>query len=289
MLEIEDQMLDALRMLLRFLKKPVEGLNETIRVACLKEVKDLGDRTQRHGIMPHPSQRGPLIMQHLLPKDTFPLPIAVAVERYLEMYEKAELPTHNRPIVDVIRTSSKIPLTRVRNITWEGFTFEGSTIGRFLTWAHLVSNIDLNNARLAAKMEAEGMQPLYEHDTSSLQYKLYSRWNLCDSIPSYCQSVDQAESIFMVLHPDSPALDLLVHFQFMLTNWIESHAKRRDLSLRDGVISYCTDLSAEVFGELMPPLSQILVVDYRNHSLYHFGSSHNIVQRMMRLGHPEYA
>ncbi len=289
MLEIEDEMLDALRMLHRFLEEPVEGLNETIRVACLKEVKDLGDRTQRRGIMPHPLQRDPLIMQHLLPKDTFPLPIAVAVERYLRLYEKAILPAHDRPIVDTMCTASKIPLTRVRNIQWEDFIYEGSIVGRFLTWAHLVSNIDLNNRRLAEKINAENMQPAYQHDTSSLQYKLYSRWNLCDSLPEYCRTLEQPESVFVVLHPDSPATDFLVHFQFMLTSWIESHAKRRDLSLRDGVISYCTDLSADVFIELMPPLSQIVVVDHRNQSLFHFGSNHNIVQRMMRLGQPEFA
>lgn len=289
MLDIEDEMLDALRMLLHFLEEPVEGLNEAIRLACLKEVKDLGDKTQRHGIMPHPLQRDPLIMQHLLPKDTFPLPIAVAVERYLRLYEKAILPDHDRPIVDSLGTASKIPLTRVRNIQWDDFTYEGSITGRFLTWAHLVINLDLNNRRLAENIDAEQMRPAYQHDTSSLQYKLFSRWNLCDSLPSYCRTLEQSESVFVVLHPDRSATDFLVHFQFMLSKWIEANAKRRDLSLRDGVISYCTDLSAEVFAELMPPLSQIVVADQRNQSLFHFGSNHNIVQRMMRLWQPEFA
>ena len=289
MLDVKDQMLDALSTLHRCLEQPVEGMNETVRVICLKEVKDLTDNTRRQRIMPNPNDRDTLVMQHVMKRDAFPLPILVAVERYLELYLKAPLPEHVRPIVDSLDTASKVPLTRVRNIHWDTFTYEGSMCGRFLTWAQFIIGADLHKSRVADRIFAEQMQPAYEHDTASLQYKLFTRWNLADTLPDFCRTMQLPEEVFLVLRPDTPATDFLIHFQFMLTTWIEANTKRHDLSLKEAVLRYCMEMPSDVLAELMPPLAQIVVVDWKNRALYHFGVNHNQAQSMMRLWQPEYA
>ncbi len=289
MLDIQSQMLDALDILFGCLEEPVEGLNEEVRTLCLKEVDDLGQRTYDHQLMPDPKLRDDLVIQRVLEREAFPLPIAVAVERYLELYEKAPLPPHDRPIIDTIPTQSNLPLTRVRNINWGKFTYEASITGRFLTWTNMLINADLGHASVAGQVFEARMQPCYEHDTSSLQYKLYSRWNLGDTIPEYIQEMKMPESVFLALHPNHPATDFLIHFQFMLTTWVELNSKRKKVSLKEAVLHYCTDIPADVFAELMPPLAQAIILDKKNRTLYHFGSDVSSVQRMMRYWQPEFA
>ncbi|WDI44499.1 hypothetical protein [Bremerella sp. P1] len=289
MLDIESQMLDALDILYDCLEEPVEGLEEEVRSICLKEVDDLGQRTYQHMIMPDPALRDDLVIRHVLDREAFPLPIAIAAERYLELYEKAPLPAHARPIVDTIPTESDLPLTRVRNIDWDKFTYEASATGRFLTWTNMLINADLANVSVTERVFCQRMEPCYEQDTSSLQYKLYSRWNLADTIPDYNQEMGLSESVFLALHPNHPATDFLIHFQFMLTTWIEANSQRRSLSLKEAVLTYCTDLPEDVFTELMPPLSQIVIIDKKHQTLYHFGCDVNTVQRMMRFWQPEFA
>jgi len=289
MLDIESQMLDALDILYDCFEEPVEGLNDEVRLICLSEVNDLGQRTYEHNLMPDPAMRDDLVMQHVLEREAFPLPITVAVERYLELYEKAPLPQHARPIIDTIPTESELPLTRVRNIQWENFTYEASVTGRFLTWTHMLINADLAYDSVAERVFAARMEPCYEQDTSSLQYKLYSRWNLADAIAQYHQEMKLPESVFLALHPNHAATDFLIHFQFMLTTWIEMNAKQKKLSLKEAVLSYCTDIPRDVYDELMPPLSQIVVLDKKCHTLYHFGCDMNTVQRMMRYWQTEFA
>lgn len=287
MLDIESQMLDALDILYGCLEEPVEGLNDEVRETCLKEVDDLGQRTYQHMILPDPKLRDDLVIRHVLDRQAFPLPIAIAAERYLELYEKAPLPAHARPIIDTIATQSNVPLTRVRNINWQTFTYEASITGRFLTWANMLINADLANVSLAERVFCQRMQPCYEQDTSSLQYKLYSRWNLADTIPEYNQEMGLSESVFLALHPNHPATDFLIHFQFMLTTWIEVNSQRKNLSLKEAVLTYCTDIPADVYAELMPPLSQIVIIDKKYQTFYHFGSDLPSVQRMMRFWQPE--
>lgn len=289
MLDIESQMLDALDILYDCLEEPVEGLDEEVRKICFKEVDDLGQRTYQHMIMPDPALRDDLVIRHVFDREAFPLPIAIAAERYLELYEKAPLPAHVRPIIDTIPTASDLPLTRVRNIQWNTFTYEASVTGRFLTWTNMLINADLANASLAERVFCQRMQPCYEQDTSSLQYKLYSRWNLADTIAEYNQELKLSESVFLALHPNHSATDFLIHFQFMLTTWIEVNAKRKNLSLKEAVLTYCTDVPADVYQELMPPLSQIVIIDKKHQTLYHFGCNEDAVKRMMRFWQPEFA
>ncbi|MBA2117514.1 hypothetical protein [Bremerella alba] len=289
MLDIESQMLDALDILYGCLEDPVEGLDDEVRIICLNEVDDLGQRTYQHILVPEPVLRDDLVIRNVFDREMFPLPIAIAAERYLELYDNAPLPSHDRPIIDMVPTQSNIPLTRVRNVQWETFTYEASVTGRFLTWTHMLINADLVYASLADRVSAAQMQSCYEQDTSSLQYQLVSRWNLADSIPQYNLEVGLSESVFLALHPNHAATDFLIHFQFMLTKWIENNTQRKHLSLKEAVLSYCTDIPEDVYAELMPPLSQIVIIDKKHRSLYHFGCDVNSVQRMMRLRQPEFA
>ncbi|MEW4563837.1 hypothetical protein AB1K70_14985 [Bremerella sp. JC770] len=289
MLDIQSQMLDALDILYGCLEEPVEGLDDGVRETCLNEVDDLGQRTYQHMLMPDPKLRDDLVIRHVLDRQAFPLPIAIAVERYLELYEKAPLPAHDRPIFDTLTTQSNLPLTRVRNIQWDSFTYEAGVTGRFLTWSHMLINADLAHASVAESAYRQRMSPCYEDDTASLQYKLYTRWNLADTIAEYQQEMGFSESVFLALHPNHSATDFLIHFQFMLTTWIEVNAKRKNLSLKEAVLTYCTDVPADVFAELMPPLSQIVIIDKTHQTLYHLGCEVSAVQRMMRHWQPEFA
>ncbi len=289
MIDIESQMLDALALLYRGLEEPLEGLDEEIRAMCFEEVNQLGDLTQAQRIMPEPEMRDRTVLRHCLNRRYLPMPIDILTERFLDLYENAPIPQHNQLIVDTLPTHCEVPLTRVRNIQWDRFTYEASVGGKFLTWAHLLTNADMANPTVADRLYAQQMQPCYEHDTASLQYKLYARWNLSDALPSYSQEMGLTEGVFLAMHPNNPATDFLVHFQFMLTTWIELNVKEKGINLREAALSYCMDLPEDVFQELMPPLSQIVVIDYPNQTLYHFGTDPSTTCRMMHDSHPEFA
>ncbi|GAA4430945.1 hypothetical protein [Bremerella cremea] len=282
MFDLQNQMLESLAMLYRFLERPLDGLRESVRTSCLKEVHELHYRTQHHMLESDPPHRPHLLLRQMLDRDAFPLPVAVAAERYLQLYDNEALPEMALPVMDSHFTVSGIPLIQVQNIPWESWSYEGSASGRFLTWAHLVGNADLARYGLAEQIAATGMQPCYEDDTSSLQYKLFSKWNLADSIPQYCAELELSSGVFIALHPNAAATDLLIHMQFMFTSWIEAKPNRREFNLSDAVLNYCREVPADFFAELMPPLAQIVVIDFDNDTLFQFGSDLTDVARMLR-------
>ncbi|MBI1248794.1 hypothetical protein GC197_13260 [bacterium] len=282
MLDVESQMVDALDMLHRFLKKPIDGWNDSVRETCQAEVSRLLPLARQGMILPDPQKREELALRRLLDHDLLPLPIVVAAERFLELYENAPLEKHQRPVVDRLFTASGIPLTRVQNVHWPTLTFRGSVTTSTLTWMHVLTNLDLVSRRMVESIKQSQMVPCYEDDTASLQFKLFTRPNLADSLVPYAAETDLSEAIFWAMQPGVEMTDLLVHFQFMLTAWIEENIRRRSISLKEVVLSYCSQTSHELFEELMPPLSQIVIVDFKSDMLYHFGGETDVIDHMLQ-------
>jgi len=278
---IETQMFEALRQMQYFLTEPVEALNETVRAICLDEVDDLLKRVTLQQILPKPDQRDELVMRHVLNRGAFPLAIAVMAERFLEIYENQPLPPHTKPIVDTIGTASDIPLVRARNLDWEKVQYAASPQNNELTWSMLILNADLELPDLSDTLFGLQMQPCYEQQTEKLEYSLFTRWNLSEVLPETTQAAGTINGVFLGLTNQGDIGNYLVHLQFMLRTWVELQEASEFTSLKEAILMYATQTPADAFGELMPPLAQLVVVDSPNRSIFHFGADINQVRRTL--------
>jgi len=286
MLDVESQMLDALQPIERFLQEPIFGMNDRVREICHQETIGLIYRVQQDLIMPNPADRDRLVMRHVLDRDAFPDAVAVVVERFLNLFENEPLADHDRPLVDTIDTQSGIPIVRGRNLQWDNLNYRIEGGPSKVVWCMLALHADLANADFSTRVWDSRLSKYGANESQGMEFSLFTRWDLAWQMVELTRALELPEAAFFGFLPGYSLRPYLLHLQFMLRTWIELNSDRSDLSTKEAILSYAINVAGDVIPSLMPPLSQVVVLDQPGQAVYHFNGQLSHAQRALQVWQP---
>lgn len=245
------------------------------------EIQEQLDCVQRRQVLFDPQERDDLAMEAVMELEGVPAATGALIAAFLQLYRNEPLPPHGHPILDSIETDSSIPFVRIRNVDWQRTFYRGSLLGADVVWAAMVLDQELEDTDFAHRLWSARMTACYERETVQLGFKLYTRWDLADTLPAVVRDLDLADMTFLVFHKDAATQKYLTHLQFMLNTYVELNVDSEILALPEAILDYCRVLPADVFQKLRPPLSRIVLLDEELSMILHFGDPIEKVQSLI--------
>lgn len=279
----QHQMLQALGRLQQTLTSEYEVINPEIGQVLWNELQQLFELIQHRQLMFDPQERDTLVMETIIQWEGIPPATLSMITAFLELYLNVPLPSHEELILDSIEIESSIPFVRVRNINWQRLSYRGSLLCKNVVWAAVVLDQELEDPNLAERIWSARMTPCYEQETAPLGFKLFTRWDLCDTLPDVMHYLDLADMTILVFYKGVEVKKYLAHLSFMVNTYIELNPDVELLTLPEAILYYCRVVPTDVFQRLIPPLKSIVLLDEELRTIFHFGDTIQKVQSLITL------